>query len=107
MAYPKGKPKPEGSGRKKGTPNKSTLDLHAICERLGVNPFEKLVEYIVHPCDTEIRLAALKEICSYLYPKRKAVEHSGAVEVNNKYAGMSIEELEAEAARRLKESKKK
>ena len=27
MAYPKGKPRPPGAGRKKGTPNKTTRDL--------------------------------------------------------------------------------
>lgn len=77
MAWAKGKPRPEGAGRKKGTPNKSTQTLLDKCIAKGIDPFEALLE-LAGTCDRdEIRLGALKEICSYLYPKRKSLEHSG------------------------------
>lgn len=73
----KGKPKDPGSGRKKGTLNRNTQDLMAKCEARGVDPFDVLLEYIVHPSTMELRLSAVKEICQYLYPKRKALEITG------------------------------
>lgn len=92
MAYPKGAKRPEGAGRKKGTPNRKTQELLAKCEASGVDPFDVLLlickgieEMIVKddkgkekrisiPVKTENRLAAAKELCQYLYPKRKAIE---------------------------------
>ena len=36
MAWPKGKPRPKGAGRKRGTPNKATADVkEAILEAFG------------------------------------------------------------------------
>lgn len=76
----KGKPKDAGSGRKKGTPNKKTQDLMDKCEARGVDVFDLMLEYVIHPCPMELRFSALKELCQYLYPKRKALEHSGQIE---------------------------
>lgn len=73
----KGKPKDPGSGRQKGTPNKSTQSLMEKCEAKGVDVFEAMLEYVTQPSTMELRFAALKELCQYLYPKRKALEHSG------------------------------
>jgi len=49
MAYPKGAPKPEGSGRQKGTPNKITKSMRdavyqAFENKGGVAYLEKLAE---------------------------------------------------------------
>lgn len=88
-------------GRKKGTPNKSTLPLKELAEKLDVDPFEVLlrfaaedwkglgyeartetkftpqglevVEYVIAP---QMRLKAAAEACQYLHPKRKAVEQT-------------------------------
>jgi len=101
MAWPKGKPRPPNAGRKKGTPNKKTLEAQLLCEKLGVDPFEFLllvvkgdekalgykkpkiildalgkahrVPWITLPN----RLAAASEACEYVRPKRKAIEHTG------------------------------
>lgn len=91
---------PRYGGRAKGTPNKKTLDLHAKCAAKGIDPFELLLEFCGE-APMEIRLAALKEICSYLYPKRKAIEHSG--EINNPYLEKSLEELEILVEQKLRE----
>lgn len=80
MAYPKGKPRPEGAGRKKGTLNRKTNDLMAKCEARGIDVFDALLDYVVMPSTPETRLSALKELCQYLYPKRKALELEGSVE---------------------------
>lgn len=81
-------------GRKKGTPNKLTQDLHQIAEELGVNPFEILLRFAkgdyealnLPECTSfgaptippELRQKAAKDACEYLFPKRKAIEHTGA-----------------------------
>lgn len=102
MGYPKGKNRPEGAGRRKGTPNKKTQVLSEICEQEGIDPFRALLNMAAKNSDDQIRLGALKEICQYLYPKRKALEHSGAIE--NPYMSKTFEELKAEVKAVLGES---
>ena len=64
-------------GRKKGTPNKKTQDLMAMCEARGINLFEAFLEIIEDVnADPNLRFSALKEAAQYVYPKRKAIEHS-------------------------------
>lgn len=100
MAAKKGHPK--YGGRKKGTPNKTTLPLEEKARELGVDPFEILLRfaagdweglgydaeiyhqekpdgsvrmgYVITP---NMRLTAAGEACQYIYPKRKAVELKG------------------------------
>lgn len=103
MSWPKGKPRPEGAGRKKGTPNKRASDLAERAKELNVDPFDVLlfftkgdwkalgykastetkvnhlgIEYEVERITPEMRLQAAKEASQYIYPKRKALEHTGA-----------------------------
>lgn len=95
---PKGK---KFGGRKKGTPNKSSLRVEEIAQRLGCDPFEILcnfangdwkrlgyenecyfsekpdgavkMNYVINP---EMRLTAAKEAVKYLHAQKKAVELS-------------------------------
>jgi len=96
---PRGSPKT--GGRQKGTLNKSTKDLLEKAELLGVDPFEVLLLYAkrdwvslgydsatvtkvlkdggtieVERISSEKQIECAKEVCQYLYPKRKAVEIS-------------------------------
>lgn len=80
MKFQKGTPKNPESGRKKGVPNKRSQDLHDICEAKGISPFEALLDLASKGEKEETRLGALKEVCQYLWPKKKAVEHSVADE---------------------------
>lgn len=88
-------------GRSKGTPNKKTFDAQKMAEDLGVDPLEillhaasnnyqalgyesaittKLVGENAITEDTipiSTRVQAAKEAAQYLYPKRKAIEHTG------------------------------
>lgn len=96
MAWEKGKPRPEGAGRKKGTPNKATQDLQTICAEMNFDPFRALITAAKAGSEK-----CLIEACSFLYPKRKALEHSG--EVSNPYMEMTIDELKEIARKRLEE----
>lgn len=94
---PKGK---KTGGRTKGTPNKSGKPLKDLADQLGVDPFQILLHFAAgdyealgyvrpdafdDPNDLsksvnitpEVRLKAASEAASYLYPKRKALEHTG------------------------------
>lgn len=61
-------------GRVKGTKNRFTADLEAKCEAQGIDPFTLMLEYLTQPCDPQLRLKAIQEVCRYLYPQRKALE---------------------------------
>jgi hypothetical protein len=81
-----GKQKVEGSGRKAGTPNKSTLILQQILEEKGLDPIQGIIDSLreldsivsYEPADhISIALGKAKihlELLSYLFPKRKAIE---------------------------------
>jgi len=68
-------------GRQPGSPNRKTQSLLEICEREGVDFFGALVKIAKDPSH-ERHFDAVKEGCQYLYPKRKAVEVSGSLDVH-------------------------
>ena len=61
-------------GRQKGTPNKATQDLFAVCEKHGVDVFEAMVMIAKDETDKTKKFHMFSEIAQYLYPKRKQVE---------------------------------
>lgn len=67
----------DGSGRKKGTPNKKTLVLSEILDSLDCDVPSKLIE-ILNQLEPEKQADVLLELMSYLFPKRKALELTGA-----------------------------
>jgi hypothetical protein len=94
MARPKGLPKT--GGRKAGTPNKRR-PIAEMCEELGLDPFKEMAK-IGSDLEHEKRFEALKELCQYLEPKRKAVEVSGEMDLRVKQEleslmGLSEEQL--------------
>lgn len=72
MAAHKGHAK--AGGRAKGTPNKKTADLMAICAKHKVEPFEAMIIAAQELEDPEKRVNAWEKVSQYLYPKRKALE---------------------------------
>jgi len=58
-------------GRQKGTLNKDSQDLFAICEKHGINVFEGMVLLAVEAEDPMERFNRLRELAPYLYAKRK------------------------------------
>lgn len=87
-------------GRQKGTPNKDTRTLLEICEQRNLNVFEAMVELAIVEEDDCKKFDRLKEIAQYLYPKRKAIEHSG--EIKNPYLEKSEKELEELVKEKIK-----
>ena len=74
-----GDKRPENAGRKKGTPNKKTVELMEI---LGsFNPAEKLMEIYNTTNDLELKAGICKDLLKYVYPQRKAVEIANEVEL--------------------------
>ena len=72
-------------GRQKGTPNKKTLILKDLLDKMSFDPAKKLVE-MMPDLNYELKAKICLELMEYLYPKRKAIEHSGpdgeAIEIN-------------------------
>lgn len=110
MARPGKGEKTPGSGRQPGTPNKKTQSLMEMCEARGFSPFGALLELAQFAEDNNLRFNALKEVSQYLYPKRRAIEHSGKIDTGllqmaEAVMGLSDEELAEkakEAAEKLK-----
>lgn len=68
-------------GREKGTLNKRSLAAIEIAEEHECNPIEFLcyvmkgdVTYLKEAPDLDLRVAAAKELASYLFPKLKSIE---------------------------------
>jgi hypothetical protein len=84
-------------GREKGTLNKRSLRAQELAEELGCDPLKILLHFAmgdaralgyvsvdedtgketVGVIEPEMRLSAAKEASSYLFPKLKAIEHTG------------------------------
>lgn len=75
MAYPKGKPRPEGAGRKKGVPNKVTGDIRemirASLERVGG------IEYLM--AQAQANPSAYMALVAKVVPKEIEANVSGSV----------------------------
>ncbi len=106
--------------RPKGSPNKNALPLQEKAKELGCDPFEILCRFALgdwqglgydkgityqstnkgdlierHIIPPELRSKAAAEAAQYLYPKRKAIEHSGEITnvVEEKLTTKEVEEI--------------
>ena len=100
MAWPKGKPRPPGAGRKAGTPNKRTLEVERIIEEENADP----IRYMARVCSgieepNVARFMAAKELAQYVAPKRKAVEHSGNIDSEVQWTTLSGASIAKSAAK--------
>lgn len=72
-------------GRQKGTPNKKTVALTDLLEKISCDPAAKLAS-LLPKLKPDMQAKVLLELMEYIYPKRKAVEVSGvdgeAIEIN-------------------------
>lgn len=65
----------KAGGRKKGTPNKRTVDAVGRLQELNCDPLAFLANTMNDPGqDMPFRLMAAKELCGYMYPKRKPLD---------------------------------
>ena len=87
----------DGGGRKKGTPNKKTAELIDLVNEAcpGFHPIVAMAKIahlgVIETLDIpsgkmitrliadEHRIKCVSEVSQYLFPKRKAVEHSGGI----------------------------
>lgn len=74
MTFRKGDPKPEGSGRKKGQPNRSSLRLIDDLEEAGVNLVAEYVAAAKKLKTPEATLAAFERLFRHIYPVLKEIE---------------------------------
>lgn len=64
-------------GRKKGTPNRLTQDAITRLQERDFAPLDALVDLYHDPeCAFDTKVAIARDLCQYIYPKRKAIEHS-------------------------------
>lgn len=69
---------PRTGGRKKGTPNRRSLDLAEQLRFIGLDvPAE--IDKVLPELNAVERSNTLLEQMAFLFPKRKAVEHSGEI----------------------------
>lgn len=63
---PRGLPKPPGSGRQKGTPNRVTRDIRAAAAKHGPKALQALVKLLDDP-DPKVKATAAREILDRAY----------------------------------------
>ena len=61
-------------GRKKGTPNKKTLEFEAKLNELGFDAITQAVELFKKTEDDGVKANILNNFFKYLYPQRKAID---------------------------------
>jgi len=61
-------------GRKKGTPNKITVEVIELLEQLNCNPVEGLARLALESNCEEMKFKAYKELAQYVAPKRRAID---------------------------------
>ena len=66
-------------GRRKGTPNRKTGQLADQLASLGIDVPSEIAKALPN-LDVTTRTGVLMELMTFLFPKRKAIEHSGVVE---------------------------
>jgi hypothetical protein len=98
---PKGRPKPEGAGRKKGTPNKITASFREELKNRNFDVAKELVDLFADP-ETSVsdKAALLKLVMEYSYYKPSAPKEpeNPTFQANNIQVAMmrqSTAELEA------------
>lgn len=96
-------------GRKAGVPNKETKSLEQVALDKGVNFWELLCD-VASDAEHPRNFDAVKEGCSYLYAKRKALEVTSEVdpsiiEAFKTMQGLSEGELRKIVADELRKSK--
>ncbi len=94
------------AGRKKGTPNKSTQSILELCEAMNFSPIEAMLKIASNQVH-EKNFEALKEVCTYIYPKRKSLEHSGSLDPKLMEAAEQVASLNKEQQIELLETELK
>jgi len=89
-------------GRKKGVPNRKSLDFAKRLEELGVDPVKEIANRISSLNDADA-VSAYSQLLPYLYPKRKSVEAEITLSPET-VASMSDQDLIAKAKELIEEA---
>ena len=90
-------------GRSKGKANSATQEIIDKLEALGCDPATGLAMIAMDPeTKPELKVKAYSELSKYIYPQRKAIEHSG--EVGQYQVGVESAEQLSTTLRSLEES---
>ena len=75
---PAGRPKPENSGRKKGTKNRRTAEITDLLAEHGCEPLVGMMRIAMNPKNPpELRGKMFAELAQYKWPKKRAIEVTG------------------------------
>lgn len=113
----------KSGGRPKGSPNKRSFDAQALAQKLNVDPLEILLRFAmgdweglgytssemlvvtktgesvyVDRISPELRAKAAGDASNYIYPRRKAIEHSSPDGTN---PFQSLTQVLADAVRKI------
>lgn len=72
--FKKGQKRPANAGRKKGTPNKRSINLDEKLQELGFDVVDEYICIYNSTEDEQLKANICKEFMKYCYPQRKAVE---------------------------------
>lgn len=82
MARARGSGKTPGSGRKRGTPNKRTLELSEALEACGCSIPDHIQKLLNDDTvSSTLKVDFISKIMQYLYPQRKAIDPDGYISV--------------------------
>lgn len=111
MSFTKGMKRPPNAGRVKGKSfNKRTIGIleavDKICAKENANPFEIMAKIAADETeDTSLRLQAAKELAQYLQPKKRAIEHSGKIDLPGSLEHPLVLEIRQSFLNELKKGK--
>ncbi len=75
---PRGLGKVPGSGRQPGTPNKRTAEVRELLLSLKCDPITGMARIAMNAKNpAELRGKMYSELAQYMWPKRRAIEHTG------------------------------
>lgn len=66
----------KSGGRAKGIPNRKTQSLIDKCDEFRIDPFVEMLKALQEEQEPKERFKMAAEISQYIYPKRRAMEHS-------------------------------
>lgn len=92
-------------GRQKGTPNRKTQQLLDLCAEKGLDVFGSMIEIAARAKQGPEKFDMLEKLAQYLYPKRKAVEHSGGEDFAKEHESELAKEIREFMAKSLGDRK--
>lgn len=71
-----------GAGRKKGGPNKRTVETQAQAESTGITPLQYMLDVMRNSSDERMRMSAAQAAAPYVHAKLSSVELNANVSMH-------------------------